>query len=251
MINNICIIVCFYNTNPKYLEECFLSIDRAIWYFNRHKKTNIPVEVHVMDDGSDDIYTLKTFENILKNYTYIKYWRHEYNTTLSTAINDLNKYTPDHSLVIYIDSDDMMMYTRILNQYEIMTKECWSNITLCATAVTSPTQHFNKYTCYPYFNYHVYNNLNEMNSNIIDHPSICYKIDDIRKYNIEYDSNYRCTQDFDFYLNLLSHNLKILLISDSLTYYRGYSMEDRPDNNRKYGTELNNLEQKWNKKLFL
>ena len=85
-----------------------------------------------------------------------------------------------------------------------------------------------------------------MKENIICHPTIAYKINDIRSNNIKYDDNLKCTQDFDFYLQILSKNLKILLISDALTWWRQYPLEEKPDANRNYRDELDLIRIKYN-----
>ena len=85
-----------------------------------------------------------------------------------------------------------------------------------------------------------------MKENIICHPTITYKINDIRSNNIKYDDNLKCTQDFDFYLQILSKNLKILLVSDALTWWRQYSLEDKPDFDRHYNDELEVIRSKYN-----
>lgn len=245
MITNVCVCVCFYNTNPRYLEECFKSIDIAVWMFKRYYE-DIPIEVHVMDDGTDDINTFNMFENIRHQYNYIKLWRHDHNTTLATAINDLHKYTPEHALVIYIDSDDMMMPNRIMVQYEVMAKNNhWKNITLCATNTCSPSYMINQIIVWRYEKYHILFGSKSMEKNLIVHPSICYKIDDLRFCNIKYDDNIKCLQDFDFYLQILHKNLSILLLRDSLTWYRQYPLEEKPDSKRDYHGELKKLQIKY------
>lgn len=245
-IDNICIIVCFYNTNPKYLEECFRSIDNAIWMFKRYY--SIPVNVHVMDDGTDNIDTINMFGDIVDaEFKYIKWWRHETNTNLSTSINDLNKHTPENSLVIYIDSDDVMLPNRILVQYETFTQdEQWNDITLCCgnTCNINATND-DMMKLYYHINYKIINNINLMQQNIICHPTIAYKINHLRKYNIEYDNNLECAQDFDFYLNILSHNLKILFIPDAVTLWRQYPLEEKPNPNRNYEGALGTIQVKY------
>lgn len=238
-ISNVCVCVCFYNTNPKYLEESFLSIDNAIWFFKRYY--DVPVDVYVMDDGSDNIETINMFEHIHQKYPYIKLYKHEHNTTLAVAINDLHDQMPDDALVIYIDSDDMMMYNRILIQYEIFTKYTWWwNITMCATPTCTPSHFFNQenLNILRYYRYVILNKLDDMlYDNYIMHPTIAYKINHIRQYNIKYDETLKCTQDYDFYLQLLSKNLDILLIPDAITYWRIYPDSEKPDSNRDYDGE--------------
>lgn len=248
MINNVCVCVCFWNTNPKYLEECFLSIHNAVWLFKRYY-SEIPIEVHVLDDGTTNEETLDMFYNqILQKYDYIKYWKLDYHTNLPTAINSLHKHTPKHSLVIYMDSDDMMIYNRIIVQYEVMTKyKRWKDITLCCTNTCTPNMYndnLNKISLYS--NYTILDSPNQLLKNTICHPSICYKIDDIRCENVKYDENIKWLTDYDFYLNILSHRLKILYITDSLLWWRQYPLSERPDFDRKYSEDLDLLKKKYN-----
>lgn len=250
MITNICVCVCFYNTKAEYLEECFLSIHNAVWFFKRYYP-EIPIEVHVLDDGTTDKQTLDMFYNqILLKYNYIKYWKHNHNTSISIAINSLYKHTPEHALVIYMESDDMMMYNRIVVQYEVMTKyDYWKDITMCCTNTCTPNiynNNLNKLSLYS--NYTILDSPNQLLRNTICHPSICYKIDDIRKKNIKYDENLKWLIDYDFYLNILEHNLKILYISDSLIWWRQYLDNDIHNKAiyRDYGNELNMLRVKHN-----
>jgi len=249
MINNICICVCFYNTNPEYLEDCFFSIDNAIQFFKK-SYDYVPVEVHVMDDGTDRQDTLDMFYNqIMNKYPYIKYWKHNRNTTLATAINDLHIHTPMHALVVYIDSDDMMMYNRLVVQWEVMTKyDRWKDITLCASNTVNPNLYNDNEDKIVNYYWKTFNKLDNFYNkrNFICHPSICYKIDNIKKYKVMYDSNFKCLQDFDFYCQILLNNLKILLIPDALTYWRQHN--DKPDNDRKYLYELIKLRKKYNTK---
>lgn len=246
LITHICICVCFYNTNPLYLEECFKSIDMAIWLFHR-KYENVTVELHVMDDGSDNIETLNMFDKIMDDYKYIKYWRHAHNTTLSVAINDLNSFTPDNALVVYIDSDDIMSPNRLITQYEVMTQyKHWKDITLCASLTTSKTCKTDNFNYIRYYQYDIIKHISELDRNYIVHSTIAYKINHIRSLKLKYDEELKCTQDYDFYLNLLNHNLSILLIPDALTYYRIYSDSEKPDNSRDYYKEFNIIRHKYN-----
>ena len=65
-------------------------------------------------------------------------------------------------------------------------------------------------------------------------------------FDIKYDNNLKCTQDYDFYLNVLSHKLKLLLIPDALVFYRIYPDAEKPDNLRDYSGEFMILRHKYN-----
>jgi hypothetical protein len=218
----------------------------AIWLFNR-KYENVSVELHVMDDGSDNTETLNMFDKIIDDYKYIKYWRHTHNTTLSVAINDLNSFTPDNALVVYIDSDDIMAPNRLITQYEVMTKyEQWKDITLCASLTTNKVCKTDNFNFMHYYAYRIFDKIKFLERNIIVHSGIAYKINHLREFDIKYDNCLKCTQDYDFYLNILSHELKILLIPDALVFYREYPDTQKPDNNRDYYTEFNTIRNKYN-----
>ena len=250
LITHICVCVCFYNTNPLYLDECFKSIDMAIWLFHR-KYENVPVELHVMDDGSDNIETLNMFDQIMDNYKYIKYWRHGHNTTLSVAINNLNAFTPDNALVVYIDSDDIMAPNRLITQYEIMTKyERWKDITLCASLTTNKTGKTDNFNYIRYYNYDILTQIYQLDRNYIVHSTVAYKINHLREFDIKYDNYLKCTQDYDFYLNILQKKLQILLVPDALVYYRQYPDSEKPDPNRDYYNEFNILRHKYDNKVL-
>ena len=246
LITNVCICVCFYNTNPLYLEECFKSIDLAIWLFRRKYK-DVPVELHVMDDGSDNTETLNMFDKIMNEYKYIKCWKHAHNTTLSVAINDLNVFTPDNALVIYIDSDDIMAPNRLITQYEVMTKyDQWKDITLCASLTTNKTIKTDNLNFIHYYRYRTLNEVHSLEKNFLIHSTIAYRINHLREFDIKYDNNLKCTQDYDFFLNILSHKLKLLLIPDALVFYRIYPDAEKPDNLRDYYSEFMIIRHKYN-----
>lgn len=248
VITNICVCVCFYNTNAIYLQECFDSIDLAKSYFEKYYP-HIPVNVHVMNDGSNASDTINMFEYIVNSkYKYIKWWHHEKNTTLASAINDLHMYTPSDALVIYIDSDDIMIYNRIVVQYRIMTQYAhWRNITLNATLTNTPVYRTsNNYAFLKYYNYDILTTPEDLSKNIILHNTIAYKINHLHQLNVWYDPQFKCTQDYDFYLNLLKHNCQILLTPDALTWYRQYEDAEKADPKRNYSEEFLKLQKKYN-----
>ena len=68
----------------------------------------------------------------------------------------------------------------------------------------------------------------------------------MREFDIKYDNNLKCTQDYDFFLNILSHKLKLLLIPDALVFYRLYPDAEKPDNIWDYSGEFMILRHKYN-----
>lgn len=68
---------------------------------------NKPVEIIVVDDGSDD-GTWEFLEEIKKSYSYIKIIRHEKNLGVSSARNTGLKYA-EGKYVFFLDSDDLLL----------------------------------------------------------------------------------------------------------------------------------------------
>ena len=253
--SSIHIIICSYNTKLKYLIECFDSVKFAISYFKSYNNDHIPIYVNICNDGSTDpivnIYLNKLVKEN-KNYTLVI---NDRNMGLAHSINKLLDNIEPNALVINMDSDDIMIFNRILVQYEVMTKyEHFNNITMCATNTVNPSLYNN---CPErrenLYNFKILNKKEDELMNLICHPSICYKIDDLNKYNIRYDESIMNVEDWDFFFNVLDHNLNILLIPDALIYYRYH-------HNHAYGVRYNGqynseifsqLENKWNVKLNL
>ena len=86
------VVVCVYNTDEKYFEECLHSI------FSCTAKN---LEVIVVDDGST-----KDYSKILVKYNKIKYFKTENQGTLKARIFGAKQATGDY--VIFCDSDDLV-----------------------------------------------------------------------------------------------------------------------------------------------
>lgn len=86
------VVVCVYNTDEEYFEECLHSI------FSCTAKN---LEVIVVDDGST-----KDYSKILAKYNKIKYFKTENQGTLKARIFGAKQATGDY--VIYCDSDDVV-----------------------------------------------------------------------------------------------------------------------------------------------
>ena len=94
------------------------------------------------------------------------------------------------------------------------------------------------------------NEVHSLEKNILIHSTIAYRINHLREFDIKYDNCLKCTQDYDFYLNVLSHKLKLLLIHDALVFYRIYPDAEKPDNIRDYSGEFMILRHKYNNSVL-
>ena len=96
-----------------------------------------------------------------------------------------------------------------------------------------------------YYNYDILDDLESLTRNIIIHSTIAYKINHLRLLYVKYDDQFKCTQDYDFYLNLLHHHGAILLTPDALTWHREYDDINKPDSNRHYTEEFLKIQKKY------
>lgn len=86
------VIVCVYNTDEKYFEECLHSLFSC---------THKDLEVIVVDDGSSNDYS-----KLISKYKSIKYYKTENQGTLKARIFGAKQATGDY--VVYLDSDDFV-----------------------------------------------------------------------------------------------------------------------------------------------
>ncbi len=88
------VIICVYNTDEKYFEECLSKI---------YDSTLTDLEVIVVDDGST-----KDYSNILKTYHKVKYFKNENQGTLKARIFGVKQATSPY--VCFVDSDDTVSF---------------------------------------------------------------------------------------------------------------------------------------------
>ena len=88
------VIICVYNTDEKYFEECISKI---------YDSTLKDIEVVVVDDGST-----KDYSELMKKYNKIKYLKTENQGTLAARIYGVRNATSPY--VCFVDSDDTVSF---------------------------------------------------------------------------------------------------------------------------------------------
>lgn len=198
--SKISVIMSVYNTKQEYLKQ---AIDSIL------SQTYTNFELIIVDDGSTvDIKPL------VDNYSdeRIKYFRKE-NGGAASARN----YGISHSEGEYIaimDSDDVSHSDRLEKQIKYL--ENHSNISLVGswfnilgTSRVTKVPEFVKI-------------MDLLADCCIIHPSVMYRKSDFDKYNLRYDENFICAEDYDLYSRAVKH-LSLSNVQESLLDYRVYT----------------------------
>jgi len=215
----ISVLISSYNTNIKYINECLMSIKKQVGYF--------AMEIIWINDGSDELHTkllkeaLRIFENTTR-FIRVVYDENDGNKGIGYTLNKgINMCS--NEIIIKMDSDDIMMPTRIQKQVEFMEKN--QDIKICGGQV----QMFNKKQLLSRTN-HPTITWDEFKINkphwFINHPTVCYRkscVLEVGNYdNIfrEKNGNDDLSHDFDLQMRMLKKYGQIYNFPDILLYYR-------------------------------
>lgn len=216
--NEISIVIPSYNTNIRYVKECLMSIKKQVGH--------IGIEIVWIDDGSDELNTKllkKALEEFEKTTRFIKivYSKNEENKGLGYSLNRGIELC-NNEIIFRMDSDDIMIPTRIQKQLEFMNNnpEC----VLCGTQIKMFKQVDNKFVDCGETN-HLNLDLetfmkNSNNHWLMNHPTFCFRkkqIIEVGNYN---DSIHSMCEDFELILRVLKNYGKIYNMEDILLYYR-------------------------------
>jgi len=213
--NSVSILVSSYNTKTKYIKECLDSIKKQVGYYN--------IELVWINDGSEFLETT-LLENLLNNFIktsrFVKlvYHKNDGNKGIGYTLNKGIQLC-SNDLIIKMDSDDIMVPTRIYKQIEFMNNNphvmiCGSQIKCFKDSidnVVSITNHksitWDEYKQNPS---HWFSN----------HPSLCYRKSAILQAG-NYDVNKsRMTEDFEMSLRMLKTHGYLHNLDEPLLYYR-------------------------------
>jgi glycosyltransferase involved in cell wall biosynthesis len=212
---SVSIVICSYNTNINYINECLDSIKNQIGEFN--------IELVWINDGStyDNTLLLKKSLNNFKNTTRfidIIYYENIKNKGLGYSLA-LGNILSSNEIILRMDSDDIMIYNRIINQLTYMENNPTVNI--CAGQVyffvdnikniTGKTQH-------PSILWEDYKKKKEQW--IANHPTLCYRrnaVLDIGNYD---PLKTKMIEDLDLELRFLKKYNFIYNFEEPLLYYR-------------------------------
>jgi glycosyltransferase involved in cell wall biosynthesis len=214
---NVSILVCSYNTNAKYVQDCLESIKHQNGLFN--------IELVWINDGSDTLHTellkkaLTNFERSTR-FTKMIYCENDSNKGIGYSLNK-GVTMCTHEIICRMDSDDMMLPNRIRLQLEFMknTPECMltgaqaqlireqQGKTAVIHTTKFPTMTLEQFKAKPEHWFAV-------------HPTYCFRKAAILEIG-NYDSEtYHMLDDFDLLLRVLKKYGKVYNMPEMLLYYR-------------------------------
>lgn len=208
------ILISSYNTKLKYIAECLDSIKNQIGHFN--------MEIVWINDGSDTLHTTllkRTLDNFIKNTRFITlvYNENEKNIGVSSSLNK-GVLLCNNSIIMRMDSDDIMIYDRIYKQYNFMknnptTYICGGQVIMFKNTIDNIVSKTN----HPSLSFEHYKKIKS--HWIMNHPTLCYRkeaIIDIGNYN----KDLKMIEDFDLELRMLKKYGNIYNFNEPLLYYR-------------------------------
>jgi glycosyltransferase involved in cell wall biosynthesis len=216
-IESISILICSYNTDVSYVKECIESI--------ANQEGDFAIELVWINDGSTNESSnhlellLQSFQSLTR-FCSVKYIKNPHNEGVGACLHN-GLLLCSHEIVIRMDSDDIMLPTRILTQLKFMKKTsdcvlCGSNISLFKTE--------NNSKIHVYDTHHpltlTWNQYKDTKSHwFINHPTWCFKksaIINVGNYN---KTRSKC-EDFELVLKVLKVYGIIYNIGDNLLFYR-------------------------------
>lgn len=207
------ILVSSFNTKAIYVNECLQSI--------KHQEGLFHMELIWINDGSDEIHTavlkkmLEQFEKTTR-FTKVVYNENESNQGIGFTLNR-GVLMCSHEIIIKMDSDDIMVPTRIEKQLKYMiehpeVKICGAQIQMFdETNQKGSTSHasirWEEYKAKP-------------NHWFMNHPTACYRKSAILEAG-NYDPNLKqMCEDFELELRMLKKHGYIYNLPEVLLHYR-------------------------------
>uniref|UniRef100_A0A6C0CYV5 Uncharacterized protein n=1 Tax=viral metagenome TaxID=1070528 RepID=A0A6C0CYV5_9ZZZZ len=217
--DEVSIVIPSYNTNIRYVNECLMSIKKQIGY--------IGMEIVWIDDGSDELNSTllkKALEEFEKTTRFVRiiYSENETNKGLGYSLNRGVELCTNQ-IIFRMDSDDIMIPTRIQKQLEFMNNnpECG----LCASQLQmfrninnkivdcGKTNHKFIFTWKDFLD-------NKSNHWITNHATWCFRKREILEVGNYNKSLHSMCEDFELILRVLKKYGKIYCLNDILYYYR-------------------------------
>ncbi len=193
------VVMPVYNTKEQFLREAIESV---------LNQTFMDFELLIINDGSTDT----NVENVILSYKdkRIKYLKQE-NIGLARSLNKGFKLATGE-YVARMDGDDISLPNRFAEQVEFLDKH--TNISLCGSIVEKFRNNKSKIRKYP-ANPKILELLKEC---CICHPSIMIRIADFKKFNLEYNPDYKC-EDYELWSRAIKY-LQFYNIQKPLLKYR-------------------------------
>ena len=211
---SVSILISSLNTKARYLKECLDSIKSQEGLFN--------MEIVWINDGSDIIHTsilkkiLNQFEKTTR-FTTIIYDENDENKGIGYTLNKGIKMC-SNEIIIKMDSDDIMIPTRIQKQFNFMLKN--PNVKICGGQIQMFDDNMNNrgVSNHPSITWDQYKK--NPSHWFINHPTVCY-----RKSSVLDAGNYneclkQMCEDFELELRMLKIYGYIYNFPEPLLNYR-------------------------------
>ena len=212
-----------YNTNESHLLECMTSIKEQIGQFG--------IELVWIDDCSNDAYTailVNLLHSMFDSLKHIKvvYQKNRMNRGICFSLHQ-GVFACSNEIIFRMDSDDIMLNTRIQKQLEFMIKN--PSAVICGTnlisfyeenGVKNEISNTNHKTCLSWEEYK-----KNPTDWFLNHPTLCFK-----KTAILNAGNYRkyfkvAFEDLELELRVLKKFGKIYNLHECLLLYRRHSSQ--------------------------
>lgn len=212
--NKVSILVSSLNTKAAYLQQCLDSI--------KNQEGNLFMELVWINDGSDTLHTailkklLKKFEETTR-FTSVVYIENDENKGIGYTLNrGINLCS--NEIIIKMDSDDIMVPTRIIKQWTYMKEN--PNTKICGGQVQMFDDNGNNrgLSNHPSLSWETY--ITKKSHWFINHPTVCYRKSAVLEAG-NYDENLKqMCEDFELELRMLKTHGYIYNFSEPLLHYR-------------------------------
>ena len=212
--NSVSILVSSLNTKASYLQECLNSIKQQVGNFN--------IELVWINDGSDEINSkilkkmLEEFEKTTR-FTRVVFSENDGNKGIGFTLNR-GIHMCSHEIIIKMDSDDIMVPTRIQKQITYMTEN--PRVKICGAQVRMFDDKGNNrgLSNHPSISWEEYKA--KPNHWFINHPTVCYRKSAVLEAG-NYDENLKqMCEDFELELRMLKTHGYIYNFPEPLLNYR-------------------------------
>jgi glycosyltransferase involved in cell wall biosynthesis len=206
----ISILLPVYNTKKEWLMECIGSI---------HKQTYQDYEVIIVNDGSTNQETINIL-NELKNESKYKIINNEKNIGIAKSLN-IGLKQCKYELVARMDSDDIMLSSRLDIQYNYMIKN--PDVDLCGVAMKYLRQTYSGWVEYNLDERHpliITKEIAKKTNWFLNHPTVMYKKSKVLSVGGYGENMIGYPEDFDLWIRMLKNDMILHNIHLELMIYR-------------------------------
>jgi glycosyltransferase involved in cell wall biosynthesis len=180
------------------------------------------MEIVWINDGSDELHTKllkKMLEIFIKNtrFTSLVYCENEKNIGVSASLNK-GVLLCNNTIIMRMDSDDIMFHDRIYKQYQFMNNN--PNIHICGAQILMFRDDINNILSESNHKSLSFEDYKKTKSHwIMNHPTLCYRKEKIIEIG-NYNKDLKLVEDLELELRMLKRFNYIYNFNEPLLYYR-------------------------------